>query len=140
MKRARRVKGYHWLRVVHSAYTRALFHCMSSKIVVNDVMCKPNINLMVQRCNSRTILIKKPVPLFTEFRMVGNPANPFRMVKTRGNSHPHLQILWQPSLKTLVISVKVLNCIVLLNTLLFPVTWSHLSVSTRPQSNENVDC
>ena len=33
-------KGYRWLRVVRSAYTCALFHCLSSKMMVNDVMCR----------------------------------------------------------------------------------------------------
>ncbi len=37
------VKGYHWLRVVRSAYMRVHFHSFSSKKVVSDVMCSPFI-------------------------------------------------------------------------------------------------
>ena len=40
MKRAR-VKGYHWLGVVRSAYTRDFANGLVSKMAVSDVMCNP---------------------------------------------------------------------------------------------------
>ena len=34
------VNSYHWLSVVR---TRALFHCFTSKMAVNDAYCNPSI-------------------------------------------------------------------------------------------------
>ena len=38
MKRASKKLGYHWLRVVRSAYKGALLHCLSSNIAAEDVI------------------------------------------------------------------------------------------------------
>ena len=36
-------KSYHWPRVTCSAYTRALFHYLTSKMAVNDAFCHPSL-------------------------------------------------------------------------------------------------
>ena len=36
-------KDNYWLRDIHSAYTRVLFHCFISERVVNDIICNPSM-------------------------------------------------------------------------------------------------
>lgn len=40
------MRGYHWLWVVRSTYSHALFHCLSLNMVGDDAVCNPSIHLL----------------------------------------------------------------------------------------------